>query len=365
MLTYSFEEGTPILLALFIPVIEGAFRYAIVVIFIIAAMLTPTPDVINQSLLAVPMLRPDGTAIGSGLATSLSRLRRSQAKSRVIVLVTDGANNAGEIDPVTATDIARAMGVRVYTIGVGRGGQVPMPMQVQDPFSGRVSRQTVMTEVQIDYGLLGRIAATESVQLAEILLAGGDRDGALAEIDQARRPRRGPGEGVAGCDDPRVAARGLQPQAVLLLDQGDVVAGGRTADADVAFEATGGPGRLPDGADELAPTITGTVEHGPDVAGVVAVPSVEGRRPHRPPGLGGVVQQESLGEERVPAPALVEAAAGEVSDRLARHGGDGDASRVDSGQGVSLSRGTVCRIQRSGRGDRARRSEVGDRKTRE
>jgi Ca-activated chloride channel family protein len=101
---------------------------------------------------------PDGTAIGSGLATSLSRLRRSQAKSRVIVLVTDGANNAGEIDPVTATDIARAMGVRVYTIGVGRGGQVPMPMQVQDPFTGRVSRQTVMTEVQIDYGLLGRIA---------------------------------------------------------------------------------------------------------------------------------------------------------------------------------------------------------------
>ena len=101
---------------------------------------------------------PDGTAIGSGLATSLSRLRRSQAKSRVIVLVTDGANNAGEIDPVTATDIARAMGVRVYTIGVGRGGQVPMPVDVRDPFTGRVVRQRMMTEVQIDYGLLGRIA---------------------------------------------------------------------------------------------------------------------------------------------------------------------------------------------------------------
>ena len=59
---------------------------------------------------------PDGTAIGSGLATSLTRLRRSKAKSRVIVLVTDGANNAGEIDPATATDLARAMEVRVYTV---------------------------------------------------------------------------------------------------------------------------------------------------------------------------------------------------------------------------------------------------------
>ena len=101
---------------------------------------------------------PDGTAIGSGLATSLTRLRRSQAKSKVVVLVTDGANNAGEIDPATATDIARAMNVRVYTIGVGRGGQVPMPQQMQDPFTGQVVTRTVMTEVQIDEELLKKIA---------------------------------------------------------------------------------------------------------------------------------------------------------------------------------------------------------------
>ena len=101
---------------------------------------------------------PDGTAIGSGLATSLTRLRRSQAKSRVVVLVTDGANNAGEIDPATAADMAGAMEVRVYTILVGRGGRVPMPVRVQDPFTGAVGRQTVMTEVQIDEGLLKRIA---------------------------------------------------------------------------------------------------------------------------------------------------------------------------------------------------------------
>jgi Ca-activated chloride channel family protein len=101
---------------------------------------------------------PDGTAIGSGLATSLTRLRRSQAQSKVIVLVTDGANNAGEIDPATATDLARAMEVRVYTVLVGKGGQVPMPAQVQDPFTGRVTRRTMMTEVAIDEPLLQRIA---------------------------------------------------------------------------------------------------------------------------------------------------------------------------------------------------------------
>jgi len=101
---------------------------------------------------------PDGTAIGSGLATSLTRLRHSQEKSKVIVLVTDGSNNAGEIDPATATDLARAMDVRVYTICVGRGGEVPMPVKAQDPFTGQVVTRTVMTEVQVDEGLLKNIA---------------------------------------------------------------------------------------------------------------------------------------------------------------------------------------------------------------
>lgn len=101
---------------------------------------------------------PDGTAIGSGLATSLTRLRRSQARSRVIVLVTDGANNAGEIDPGTATDMARALEVRVYTVLVGRGGQVPMPVRVQDPFTGEIREKTILTEVTIDEGLLKNIA---------------------------------------------------------------------------------------------------------------------------------------------------------------------------------------------------------------
>ncbi len=101
---------------------------------------------------------PDGTAIGSGLATALTRLRRSPAKSRIIVLVTDGDNNAGEIDPATAADMARAMEVRVYTILVGRGGRVPIPVQTRDPFTGAVGTETVMADVKVNPDLLKRIA---------------------------------------------------------------------------------------------------------------------------------------------------------------------------------------------------------------
>ena len=102
---------------------------------------------------------PDGTAIGSGLATSLTRLRRSQAPSRVIVLVTDGSNNAGEIDPATATSLAKAMEVRVYTILVGKGGEVPMPVQARDPFTGAVVTRTVSAQVDVDPELMKRIAS--------------------------------------------------------------------------------------------------------------------------------------------------------------------------------------------------------------
>ena len=120
---------------------------------------------------------PDGTAIGSGLATSLTRLRRSKAKSRVVVLVTDGANNAGEIDPATATDLARALQVRVYTILCGRGGRVPMPVKIQDPITGRVVERVMPMEVEIDEKLLKTIAtrtgaeffrATDSASLRTI-----------------------------------------------------------------------------------------------------------------------------------------------------------------------------------------------------
>ena len=69
----------------------------------------------------------DGTAIGMGLANAISRLKDSQAKSKVIILLTDGVNNRGDISPLTAAEIAKQFGVRVYTIGVGAGGTAPYP----------------------------------------------------------------------------------------------------------------------------------------------------------------------------------------------------------------------------------------------
>lgn len=78
---------------------------------------------------AGPGMVEDGTAIGDGLATAINRLRESQALSKVIILLTDGINNAGAIDPLTAAEIAAMYGMRVYTIGVGSSGPVPYPFQ--------------------------------------------------------------------------------------------------------------------------------------------------------------------------------------------------------------------------------------------
>jgi Ca-activated chloride channel family protein len=96
----------------------------------------------------------DGTAIGNGLANAINRLRASKAKSRVIILLTDGVNNTGEIDPLTAAEIAKSLGMKIYTIGVGKQGIAPMP--VDDPVYGK---RYVEVEVQIDEALLQRIAA--------------------------------------------------------------------------------------------------------------------------------------------------------------------------------------------------------------
>jgi Ca-activated chloride channel family protein len=101
---------------------------------------------------------PEGTAIGNGLATALTRLRSSKAKSRVVVLVTDGANNAGEIDPLTASDIAKAMEVRVYTVLVGLGGEVPIPVRAQDPFTGQIITQRTLMRFDVDPDLLKSIS---------------------------------------------------------------------------------------------------------------------------------------------------------------------------------------------------------------
>ncbi|MBQ7892970.1 MULTISPECIES: vWA domain-containing protein [Alistipes] len=94
---------------------------------------TQSPLTTDQSTLQTLLARirsgliEDGTAIGNGLATAINRLRESEAKSKVIILLTDGVNNRGEIAPLTAAEIAKAQGIRVYTIGVGTEGMAPYP----------------------------------------------------------------------------------------------------------------------------------------------------------------------------------------------------------------------------------------------
>ncbi len=97
----------------------------------------------------------DGTAIGSGIASSVNRLRDRRAKSRVVILLTDGVNNSGKVSPLTAADAARALGVRVYTIGAGTRGEAPMP--IVDRF-GR--QRIVMTPVDVDEETLQKVAET-------------------------------------------------------------------------------------------------------------------------------------------------------------------------------------------------------------
>ncbi len=113
----------------------------------------------------------DGTAIGNGLATAVSRLKDSEAISRVVILLTDGENNRGEVAPVTAAEIAKTFGIRVYTVGVGTVGTAPFPVQTQ------FGIQLRDMEVKIDEKQLTEIAditdgkyfrATSNKKLEEI-----------------------------------------------------------------------------------------------------------------------------------------------------------------------------------------------------
>ena len=97
----------------------------------------------------------DGTAIGMGLATAVNRVKESKASSKVIILLTDGVNNRGDVGPVTAAEIAASFGIRVYTIGVGTQGNAPIP--VQDMFGRMVTRNM---PVEIDEEVLQKIAKT-------------------------------------------------------------------------------------------------------------------------------------------------------------------------------------------------------------
>lgn len=124
----------------------------------------------------------DGTAIGNGLATAVARMKDSDAKSRVVILLTDGVNNSGEISPQTAAEIAKTYGIRVYTIGVGANGMAPYP--VMTPWGPDVQQM----KVEIDEDLLKGIAdltggryfrATDNTKLSEI----------YSEINQMEKAR--------------------------------------------------------------------------------------------------------------------------------------------------------------------------------
>jgi len=128
-----------------------------------------------------PSMIEDGTAVGMGLATAVKRLEASDAASKVVILLTDGRNNRGEIGPVTAAQAAQALGIRVYTIGAGSRGVARVP--VDDPFRGRVYANM---RVDIDEETLREVAsttggqyfrATDTESLAQI----------YSEIDQLER----------------------------------------------------------------------------------------------------------------------------------------------------------------------------------
>ena len=140
--------------------------------------LTQSPLTTDQGTLQTLLSRirsgiiEDGTAIGNGLATSINRLRESDAESKVIILLTDGVNNRGQISPLTAAQIAKDYGIRVYTIGVGKRGKAPYP--AVDMFGNQTF---VEVEVEIDEDILRTIAdetggkyfrATDKQKLKEI-----------------------------------------------------------------------------------------------------------------------------------------------------------------------------------------------------
>ena len=111
-------------------------------------------DLINKANDLKCGMLEDGTAIGSGIVTAVNRIKDSQAKSKVIILLTDGSNNRGQVTPITAAEIAKEFGIRVYTVGVGSKGKAPYP--VQTPFG--IQNQYV--DVDIDEPTLQQIAKT-------------------------------------------------------------------------------------------------------------------------------------------------------------------------------------------------------------
>lgn len=135
----------------------------------------------------------DGTAIGTAIATATNRLRESTAKSKVIILLTDGINNRGQIDPITAAKAASALGIKIYTIGAGKPGYALYP--IDDPFFGR---RHIRVPVEIDEPMLTTIAnltkgkyfrATDTESLRKILKEIDELEKTKIEVKQWTRYR--------------------------------------------------------------------------------------------------------------------------------------------------------------------------------
>ncbi|CAL1521418.1 VWA domain-containing protein [Chitinophaga sp. MM2321] len=137
----------------------------------------------NQIMQVKSGMLQDGTAIGMGLATSVDRLRNSHVKSKVIILLTDGVNNTGLVDPLTALEIAKAFKIRVYTIGVGTIGKAPFPMPMSDG-----SVQMVMQDVQIDEPLMKKISKETGGKYFRATSTG-DLKNIYGEIDQLEKTK--------------------------------------------------------------------------------------------------------------------------------------------------------------------------------
>jgi Ca-activated chloride channel family protein len=130
----------------------------------------------------------EGTAIGSAIATAVNRLRTSKSRSRIIILVTDGVNNSGSIEPMTAAQIAAKEGIKIYAIGVGSRGPVPIPEKRQDPFTGEIVTTYKVVRADIDDETLAAIAKTTGAEYlrATTVKTMGD---VLARIDALEKTR--------------------------------------------------------------------------------------------------------------------------------------------------------------------------------
>ena len=167
--------------------VEGRRNDRIALVAFAGEAFTQVPLTLDYSVVTAllaeldPGMIEDGTAVGMGLATAVKRLQASEAASKVVILLTDGRSNRGEIGPLTAARMAEALGVRVYTIGAGSRGTAPVP--VDDPLRGRVyanmrvdiDEETLLEVASVTEGQYFR--ATDEESLAEI----------YAEIDELER----------------------------------------------------------------------------------------------------------------------------------------------------------------------------------